>query len=74
MEQCAGTAGRNAMNEDTPACPYKLVHDVQWTSLREDLSEMRARVQRLEAILARGVTLLVANLVGVIVLLLHQLI
>ena len=43
-------------------------------SLREDLCEVKTRVQRLESTLARGVALLVANLAGVIVSLLRQLV
>jgi len=74
VEQSILTSARAAAPEENPACPYKLVHDIQWTTLREDLSELKTRVQRLETTLARGVTLLVANLVGVIVSLLQQLV
>ena len=74
MEPCVNTAARQAAPDENASCPYKVVHDIQWASLREDLNELKTRVQRLEAILARGVTLLVANLVGVIVSLLHQLV
>lgn len=74
MEQCTNLTAKPVTTEESAVCPYKLVHDIQWASLREDLCELKTRVQRLEATLARGVTLLVANLVGVIVSLLHQLV
>jgi len=51
-------------------CP---VHDVQFAHLRDDLADLRSRVQRLESTLARGVMLLVANLVGVVLSLVQQL-
>ena len=74
MEQRIITKGRPAMPDEHEPCPYKVVHDIQYQSLREDLGELKARVQRLETTLARGVTLLVANLAGVIALLLRQLV
>ncbi|MDX9972714.1 MAG: hypothetical protein RBU21_06985 [FCB group bacterium] len=51
-------------------CP---VHDVQFGHLREDLAELKERVHRLEATLTRGVLLLVANLVGMVLSLAQQL-
>ncbi|MFO7974866.1 MAG: hypothetical protein R6V12_09555 [Candidatus Hydrogenedentota bacterium] len=74
MEQRVITEGRPAMPDDNETCPYKVVHEIQWRTLREDLGELKARVQRLETTLSRGVTLLIANLAGVIALLLQQLV
>jgi hypothetical protein len=47
---------------------------VQFQYLREGLEEVKERVGRLESTLGRGVLLLVANLVGVIVMLAERLI
>jgi hypothetical protein len=47
---------------------------VKLANLAEDLRELKDRVQRLEATLARGVMLLVANLVAVVITLLQQII
>jgi hypothetical protein len=74
MEQRVMTKERLGMPDENETCPYKVVHDLQWRTLREDLRELKARVQRLETTLARGVTLLIANLAGVIALLLQQLV
>jgi hypothetical protein len=49
------------------------VHAIEMRYLREDLAELKARVERLETTLARGVMLLVANLVGVVLTLAQQL-
>ncbi|HOF38500.1 MAG TPA: hypothetical protein PLD73_00380 [Candidatus Hydrogenedentes bacterium] len=73
MNPCSNAAGKQALPDSAAACPYQPVHDIQWMSLREDLCEVKTRVQRLESTLARGVALLVANLVGVIMSLLRQL-
>jgi hypothetical protein len=56
--------------EDT--CRYEAACAVQFQSLREDLNEVKERVGRLESTLARGVMLLVANLVGVVMMLAQQ--
>jgi hypothetical protein len=58
------------MTPPREVCP---VHEVQFAHLREDLGELKDRVSRLEATLARGVMLLVANLVGVALSLMQQL-
>jgi len=50
------------------------VFTVQFRSLGEDLQELKERVNRLEQTLARGVTLLIANLAGMVVTLARQLI
>lgn len=54
-------------------CPYGLAHRVQLEGVTGDLTELKQRVQRLETTLARGVMLLVANLVAVILSLAQQL-
>jgi hypothetical protein len=48
-------------------CAYARAYTVEFRGLREDLKEVKARVNGLETTLARGVLLLVANLAGVIV-------
>ena len=54
-------------------CPYERVYAVEIRNIREDLQELKARVGRLEVTLARGVMLLVANLVGVVMTFAQQL-
>ena len=56
--------------EKSCACTH--VYDVKLANLAEDLRELKDRVQRLESTLARGVMLLVANLVAVVITLLQQ--
>lgn len=48
-------------------CPYERVHAVEIRGVRDDMRELKDRIDRLETALARGVMLLVANLAGVIV-------
>ena len=54
-------------------CRYARAYDVQFRELKEDLVELKLRVNRLEEMLARGVLLLTANLVGVVMSLARQL-
>jgi len=54
-------------------CDFKRFYEVETNGLREDLRELKERVSHLEATLARGVLLLVANLAGVIVTLAREL-
>lgn len=61
------------MRGEHSECQYARVYAVQFKSLKEDLRELKERVDRLETTLARGVMLLVANLAGVIVMLAEQL-
>ncbi len=61
------------MNTTCDECGYERVFDLQLSNVRGDLSELKERVGRLEATLARGVLLLVANLVGVVMMLAQQL-
>ncbi len=62
------------MKDEQDRCRYEMAYQVQFQNLREDLNELKVRVGRLESTLARGVMLLVANLVGVVVMLAHQVI
>jgi hypothetical protein len=55
-------------------CRYERAYAVQFESLRGDLNELKERVHRLETTLERGVMLLVANLVGMVITLAQQLI
>lgn len=50
------------------------VFDLKLANLAEDLHELKERVQRLETTLARGVMLLIANLIAVVVTLLQQIV
>ena len=60
------------MDDVCNECKYAAVYEVQMGTLREDLAELKARMDRLEALLSRGVLLLVANLTGVVIALAHQ--
>ncbi len=60
------------MKDDCEVCRYEKMYSMQFDNLREDLKELKERVQRLESTLARGVLLLVANLVGVVMTLVQQ--
>ena len=55
-------------------CACTRVCEVKMSNLADDLHEVKDRVQRLETTLARGVMLLVANLVAVVMTLLQQVI
>jgi len=61
------------MNEAKEQCRYEKVYALQFENLKGDLCELKERVGRLEVTLLRGVFLLVANLVGVVVTLAQQL-
>ncbi|HOZ46286.1 MAG TPA: hypothetical protein PLO37_12175 [Candidatus Hydrogenedentes bacterium] len=61
------------MRDGCESCVYEKVYEVQFKALAGDLAELKERVRRLEATLGRGVILLVANLVGVAMTLLQQL-
>lgn len=54
-------------------CPYEPLYAVQMNNVREDIREVKDRVGCLESTLARGVLLLVANLIGVSITLAQQL-
>ena len=60
------------MKENSEPCRYERVYSVQFEHLRDDMNELKDRVRGLEVTLARGVALLVANLVGVVMTLAQQ--
>jgi hypothetical protein len=60
--------------EEEQSCRNEKIFNIQFLSLKEDLTELKERVDRLEQTLTRGLILLVANLAGVIVTLMRQLI
>ena len=60
------------MSNNCETCPYEMAYDVQFRHLIDDLGDLKNRVQRLETTLGRGVMLLVANLVSVIMVLAQQ--
>ena len=60
------------MKDEGNSCRYEMAYAVQFQNLREEIHEVKVRVERLESILARGVTLLVVNLVGVVMMLVQQ--
>ncbi len=60
------------MKEECDVCRYEKAYSVQFANLNEDLRELKERVRCLETTLARGVLLLVANLVGVVMTLVQQ--
>jgi hypothetical protein len=53
-------------------CAYERVAAVEFRNLNADIEEVRDRVERLEAVLSRGINLLIANLVGVVLMLAQQ--
>lgn len=61
-----------AVNADHDQCPYKLAHEVRLQALADDIGELKERVKGLEAVLGRGVMLLVANLAAVLATLAGQ--
>ncbi len=61
------------MEQEPEKCRYELAYTLQFQNLREDLGELKERVHRLEVTLARGVMLLISNLVGMIIMLGQQL-
>ena len=56
------------------SCPYEQVYTAEFSGVKEDLHDLKTRVGRLETVIERGVMLLLANLVGVIVTLVQQLV
>lgn len=55
-------------------CAYERVAAVEFRNLNADLVELRDRVANVEAAMTRGMHLLIANLAGVVVMLVQQLI
>lgn len=60
------------MDTEHAVNPYERLHELQFENLNRDLNELKERVKSLEAALARGVLLLVANLAGVTIMLAQQ--
>jgi transcription elongation GreA/GreB family factor len=54
-------------------CPYERAYSAEYRGLKEDLGELKTRVNDLERLLMRGLLLLVANLAGMIVTLAREL-
>ncbi|MBX7259068.1 MAG: hypothetical protein K1Y02_22085 [Candidatus Hydrogenedentes bacterium] len=61
------------MNCTQDTCAFAQVYEVETRNLTEDVRELKDRVKSLETTLVRGIMLLVANLVGVVVTLAQQL-
>jgi hypothetical protein len=53
-------------------CVYERIAAVEFAGIKEDLGELRDRVEKLENVAAKAVALLVANLVGVVMMLLGE--
>ncbi len=62
------------MQDEHHECSCLKAYEIQIGNLREDLMEVKERVQQLETTLARGVMLLIANLTAVTISLARQLI
>jgi len=60
------------MENDDTLTAYERLYELQFENLNRDLNEVKDRVKSLEAALARGVMLLVANLAGVVIMLVEQ--
>lgn len=58
------------MTPKSTACDR--AHEVRFEALADAIDELKARVLRLENVLTRGMTLLIANLIGVATLLAQQ--
>ena len=53
-------------------CPQREVHAVEYRLLESKLKDVKERVEKLETTMARGILLLVANLVGVVMTLAQE--
>ena len=60
------------MTEPCVSCPHERVHAVEYRALTENLLDLKSRVDKLELTLGRGVLLLVANLVAVVISMAQQ--
>lgn len=58
------------MNQEP--CVFERIAAVEFQNLKDDLFQVRERVEKLEGTISRGVSLLVANLAGVVVMLLRE--
>lgn len=55
------------MTDTCESCPHERVHKVEYKALRDSVDDLRTRVTRLEVTLTRGMMLLMANLVGMVI-------
>ena len=62
------------MRDEGECRRYERACAVQFESFRDDLRELKERVRRLETTIERGMMLLVANLVGIVITLAQQLV
>lgn len=60
------------MRDECGSCPYEMAYGVQFKNLTGEIEEVKQRVRGLETTLSRGVMLLVANLVGVALTLMRE--
>jgi len=60
------------MTEAQECCPLERVYQEQFRNSTYCLAELKQRVERLEGVLSRAMLLLVANLAGVALMLLQQ--
>ncbi len=70
MKTARGTDERGPERE---TCAYHLAHEAEFRALSRGLDEVKGRVHGIETKVERGVLLLVANLVGVVMTLVQQL-
>ena len=52
-------------------CAMGMVYEEKFGHFASELAELRRRIDKVETTLSRGITLLVANLTGIIVMLLE---
>ena len=52
-------------------CAMGMVYEEKFAHFASELSDLRRRIEKVETTLSRGITLLVANLTGIIVMLLE---
>jgi len=55
-------------------CPQREVNEVEFRLLDTKLRDLKERVEKLETAMGRGLMLLVANLVGIVVSLAQQMV
>jgi len=52
-------------------CALGMVYEEKFAHFASELADMKRRIEKLETTLARGVSVLIANLAGIIVILLE---
>ena len=60
------------MTSTCESCPQREVNEVEFRLLDTKLRDLKERVEKLETAMGRGLMLLVANLVGIVVGLAQQ--